>query len=93
MEAESEVAMSEAKSRPAHEIRYGSVKVVIWKNQTANGHMFNATVARLYKDKDDDSWKESSGFGAEDLLVLAKCLTDAFTWIHAQRASSANAPT
>jgi len=80
--------MSEAKSRPAHEIRYGAVKVVIWRNQTANGYMYNATAARLYKD--GDNWKESSGFGADDLLVLAKCLTDAFTWIHAQRAASAN---
>ncbi len=91
METESEVAMSESKSRPAHEIRYGSVKVVIWKNQTANGHMFNVTAARLYKDRESDEWKESSGFGADDLLVLAKCLHDAFSWIHAQRGSTANA--
>lgn len=89
METESEVVMSETKSRPAHEIRYGSVKVVIWKNQTANGHMFNVTAARLYKE--NDNWKESSGFGADDLLVLAKCLHDAFSWIHAQRGSTANA--
>ncbi len=90
MEAESEVAMSESKSRPAHEIRYGSVKVVIWKNQTANGgHMFNTTASRLYKE--NDNWRESNGFGVDDLLVLAKCLHDAFSWIHAQRGSTSNA--
>ncbi len=85
METESEVAMSESKSRPVHEIRFGSVKAVIWKNQTANGHMFNVTAARIYKDNGD--WKESSGFGTDDLLVLAKALHDAFAWIHAQRAA------
>lgn len=85
MDTESEVSMSESKSRPAHEIRYGSVKVVIWKNATANGHMFNVTASRLYKD--DGNWKESSGFGLDDLLVLAKALHDAFAWIHAERAA------
>jgi hypothetical protein len=90
METESEVDMNEAKSRPAHEVRYGCVKVVIWKNSTANGHMYNVTASRLYKEKDSDAWKESSGFGTDDLLVLAKCLNDAFTWIHAQRGSTAN---
>lgn len=85
MDTESEVSMNESKSRPAHEIRFGSVKVVIWKNQTSNGHMFNVTAARLYKDNGD--WKESSGFGVDDLLILAKALNDAFAWIHTQRAA------
>lgn len=71
--------------RPVHETRYGNIKVVIWRNQTANGSMHNVTVARLYKDGDD--WKESSGFGRDDLLVLAAALEDAFKWIHSQRAA------
>jgi len=71
--------------RPVHEIRYGSVKVVIWKNETSNGHMHNVTVARIYKDGDE--WKESSGFGRDDVLVLAAALEDAFKWIHAQKAA------
>lgn len=85
METESEVSMSESKSRPAHEVRYGSVKVVIWKNATSNGHMYNVTAARLYKE--DGNWKEASGFGLDDILVLAKALEAAFAWIHAQRAT------
>ena len=74
-----------AANRPAHEIRYGNVKAVIWCNQTANGPMHNVTVSRLYKDGDD--WKESSGFGRDDLLVLAKALDEAHTWIHSQKAA------
>ncbi len=72
-------------NRPVHEVRYGSVKVVIWKNETTNGSMHNVTVARIYKDGDE--WKESSGFGRDDVLVLAVALNDAFKWIHAQKAA------
>lgn len=72
-------------NRPVHEIRYGNIKAVIWKNQTTNGSMHNVTVARIYKDGDD--WKESSGFGRDDLLVLARALEEAFCWIHTQKAA------
>ncbi|MFO0838337.1 MAG: hypothetical protein U1D55_07385 [Phycisphaerae bacterium] len=78
--------MSENARRPVHEVRYGSIKAVIWQNATNNGPMHNVTVARIYKDGDE--WKEASGFGADDLLVLAKAVTDAFAWIHAQRAKN-----
>lgn len=72
-------------NKPVHEIRYGSIKAVIWKNDTANGAMHNVTVARIYKDGEE--WKESSGFGRDDLLVLAKALDEAHTWIHSQKAA------
>jgi hypothetical protein len=74
-----------AANKPVHEIRYGSIKAVIWKNDTANGAMHNVTVARIYKDGEE--WKESSGFGRDDLLVLAKALDEAHTWIHSQKAA------
>ena len=70
------------KNRPAREIRYGSIKVVIWKNNTQNGTMHNVTVCRLYKDGDE--WKESTGFNAEDLPIVAKALNDAHSWIHSE---------
>ena len=78
--------MNENANRPINEVRYGSVKVVIWRNQTANGHMYNATVARLYKDGDD--WKESHSFGQDELLVLAQALEDAFHVIHAHKTAA-----
>ncbi|NOS99448.1 MAG: hypothetical protein HOP29_02350 [Phycisphaerales bacterium] len=74
-----------ATNRPVHEIRFGSVKAVIWCNQTTNGPMHNVTVARIYKDGEE--WKESSGFGQEDLLALAKALDQAHSWIHSQKAA------
>lgn len=80
--------MNESNRRPVHEIRYGSVKVVVWRNPTANGHMHNVTAARLYKE--GENWKESAGFGQDELLTLAKALNDAHTWIHAQRNANGN---
>ena len=71
-------------NKPSHVVRYGAVKAVVWQNQTSNGPMYNVTVARTYRDGEE--WKESSSFGADELLTLAKALNEAHTWIFAQRA-------
>ena len=47
------------------EIRFGRIKAVIWKNSGTNGNgpMFNTTLARLYKDPEADTWKETQSLG------------------------------
>ena len=75
--------MANASNRPVHEIRYGHVKALVWANETSNGTRFNVTVCRLYKDGDE--WKETPGFGRDDLLLLAKTVDEAHTWIYAQK--------
>ena len=77
------VNTTKTNNRPVAEIRYGYVKVLVWANDTSNGTRHNVTVARIYKDGDD--WKETSSFGREDLLSLAKALDQAHTWIYEQR--------
>lgn len=75
-------------NRPVHEMRFGSVRAVIWSNPTENGPMFNVTVSRSYKTKESDGadvWRDSDSFGRDDLLPLAKALDHAHTWICAQR--------
>lgn len=73
------------KNRPAHEVRFGSVRAVIWSNQTESGAvMFNVTVSRSYKTS-DGNWRDSDSFGRDDLLPLAKALDHAHTWIQQQR--------
>ena len=67
-------------SKPAHEIRLGAIKVAIWANETDRGKRYSVSPARLYKDGDD--WKSTQTFGRDDLLVLAKVLDMAHTWIH-----------
>jgi hypothetical protein len=65
--------------QPVHEVRLGSVKAAIWKNQTENGTRFNVTVGRIYKD--GEQWKSTDSFGRDDLLLLGKVIDQAHTWI------------
>jgi hypothetical protein len=68
-----------AKQKPIHEVRLGSVKAAIWENQTESGTRHNVTVSRIYKDGEE--WKSTDSFGRDDLLLLAKVLDQAHTWI------------
>lgn len=37
------------KKKPAHEIRLGRIKAVIWSNGTENGERYNVQLKRLYR--------------------------------------------
>lgn len=78
-------AQAKPSNRPANELRFGSIKVVIWRNESKNGPMYNVTASRLYRE--GESWKESHSFGHDDLPVLALALQDAYFWIRSQDAA------
>jgi hypothetical protein len=59
-------------SPPVFTVRHRALKAAVWKNDTENGPMFNTTVTRSYKDKDE--WKESGSFGYDDILIVAELL-------------------
>ena len=73
-------------NQPAHELRYGRIKAVIWKNAGPNGNgpTFSTTLVRLYKDPESDEWRETHSLGRDDLLVAAKVFEDVFRWIATQ---------
>ena len=73
-----------SKKKPAHEIRIGAVKATIWENQTDRGVRHNVTVSRLYKS--DEEWKQTDSFGRDDLLLVAKVVDQAHSWIFEQAA-------
>jgi len=70
----------QSKNVPAHTVRVGSIKVAVWKNSTQNGPMFNSTLVRSYKNQQGE-WAESSSLSRDDLLVAAKALDLAHTFI------------
>ena len=70
---------NDGSNRPVHTVRYQNIKAAIWRNQTANGVMYNVTLTRSYKDGEE--WKDTQSFGFDDLLVVAKATTDAYEWI------------
>lgn len=65
--------------KPIHEVRMGLIKASVWRNQTRSGERHNVTVVRLYRN--GDIWKESSHFGRDDLLLVAKVLDETHSWI------------
>ena len=64
---------------PVHIVRFGLIKVSIWRNQTHSGERHSVSVVRLYRN--GDQWKESTRFGRDDLPLLAKAIDHAHTWI------------
>ena len=69
-------------SKPVHEVRLGLIKASVWHNLTRAGERYNVTLIRLYRN--GDTWKESSHFGRDDLLLASKVLDLAHTWIYQQ---------
>jgi hypothetical protein len=67
------------KVKPVHDLRLGRIKAAIWRNEGPNGTMFNVTISRLWKD--GSQWKDSTSFGRDDLLLVAKVADMAHTWI------------
>ena len=72
-------------NRPVHSVRHRNIKAAIWKNQTERGPMYNVTLTRSYRDGEE--WRDSTSFGFDDLMTLAKALFDAHTWIASAKAA------
>lgn len=83
------MAKDTPKQKPIHEVRLGSIKAAVWRNDTDNGVRYNATLTRLYKD--GDQWKSTDSFGRDDLLLLAKVADETHSWICAQAQEQAGA--
>ena len=75
-----------AKKPPVHTIRFGLIKLDIWRNQTKSGERHLVSPVRLFKN--GDTWHESTRFGRDDLLPLAKALDIAHTWIFSNAGKS-----
>jgi hypothetical protein len=69
---------------PAHEIRFGRVKVTIWANQSTDGVWYSVVVGRIFKDAKSGSYRTANSLGRDDCLPAAKALEEAWFWVHAQ---------
>ena len=79
-EAKGIEAMETKERKPVHEIRFGLIKAQIWCAKTRAGDRHNVTLTRLFRD--GDVWRESNHFGRDDLLLVAKVIDLAHSWIH-----------
>jgi len=71
------------KTPPCHKIRLGAIKCAIWR-AVSEAPLYNATFARVFL-RSDGNWVDSTSFGRDDLLVLAKVADAAHTWICEQQ--------
>ena len=67
-------------TQPAHKIRYSNLSVTIWRNKNEKGIWYSVIPSRSYKNG-DETWKESDSLAADDLLIMAELLRQAFSWI------------
>lgn len=74
-----EMTAETSKAKPVDEIRLGTVKAAIWKNDTAAGVRHSVTFERLYRD--GESWESSQSFGRDEVLLLGKVADLAHTRI------------
>jgi hypothetical protein len=81
-------ATQEPKQRPAQTIRIGRLKVTIWRQESDKGPWFSTVPSRTYKDQ-GGNWQSSSSLGRDDLLVMAKLLDQAHTWMCRELAKEA----
>ena len=71
--------------RPVHEIRISNIVAAVWLNDTSHGPRHSVTLCRIYKADADSEWRRSESFGCDDLPLVEKVASLAFTWIHAER--------
>jgi hypothetical protein len=76
------VPMKTQTQKPIQEVRLGTIKAAVWRNETESGVRYNVTFSRIYKD--GDTWKSTDSFGRDDLLLLGKVADQAHSWIFAQ---------
>jgi hypothetical protein len=80
----------EMAKRPVFEVRMGRIRAAVWENGSQeNGTWYGVTFSRLYRE--NDQWKDSSSFGRDDLLLLAKVVDHVHTRIYQQGQSRSEA--
>ena len=74
-------------SKPAAELRIGTVKATVWENEVGGITRHNVTFSRIYRD--EGQWKSTHSFGFNNLLTVAKLADQAHTLISERSAEAA----
>lgn len=70
------------RSAPVHRLGYGRLQASIWRNELRDGSVnYTVTLRRSYTDA-GGVWRDSTSFGRDDLLVIAKLASEAHSVIH-----------
>ena len=75
----------QATNKPIHEVRLGSIRAAVWREQANDKVRFNVSVTRSYKD--GEKWKTSDYFGREDLPKVAVVVQKVYEWTFSPEAT------
>ena len=82
--------MATNKTKPARELRIGTVKATVWENGVGGIPRHNVTFSRLYRDEGQS--KTTHSFVFNNLLTLARLADQAHTLIAERKAEAARRP-
>jgi hypothetical protein len=68
-------------NKPVKTIRCGVVSASIWRREYDDGVFYSVVLSRSYKPKDSEEWQYSDSLNRDDVLLAAKLLDMAHTWI------------
>ena len=71
---------------PVFTCRHRALKAAVWRNESDNGPFYNVTTTRSYKD--GETWKESTSFGYDDVLIVAELLRTCYGFISRETAKA-----
>src|SRR5690242_11108253 len=74
---------------PVFVTRHRALKAAVWRNESDNGPFFSVTVTRGYKV--GESWRESTSFGFDDVLIIAELLRTCHGFISGEIAKAGSA--
>lgn len=77
---------SNTPNKPVHEVRLGSIKAAVWRDQYSEKPRHIVTVTRIYKE--GEKWKNSDFFARDDLPKLALVSQKAYEWMFANTATN-----
>jgi hypothetical protein len=78
---------STSSTGPVFSCRHRALKAAVWKNDSESGPFYNVTLTRSWKD--GETWKESTSFGYDDLLIVAELLRTCYGFMSREVAHQA----
>jgi hypothetical protein len=69
-------------NKPIKEIKFGNIKVSVWKNEKEKYSTFSVSANKAYKTKDSEDWKYSTSFDKDEIPLLTKALDRAHSFIY-----------
>lgn len=73
--------MNQPKNKPVAKVKTGRITADIWRNDNEQGTRFTVTLSRSYREKESGTWKNTTSFGRDDLLLVAKVADQAHSKI------------